>query len=233
MEKGFTIPIGENGFVRYIDHLGSDMNVLEAARTSYRGASKGEEKDKKLIAYLYKNRHTSPFEMANCTFNIKMPIFCMRQFVRHRTFRLNEVSARYTELPNEFYIPDKYRSQDKTDKQSSNETEELNHEAIQKLIAENSSECYWMYQELLKKGVAREMARMVLPVNIYTEIYVNCDLNNLFKFLTLRCDGHAQSEMQEIAQAMKTIAQELYPWSFQAYNNTKFTVETRKENYDT
>ncbi len=225
MEKGFEIPVVGNGYVRYIDHLGSDMSILEAARLSYKGASKGEVKDKRLILYLYKNRHTSPFEMVNITFNIKMPIFCMRQFVRHRTFRLNEVSARYTEMDEDFFVPDNYREQDKKNKQSSNESDEIHHEKAEGIIQANSEDGYAAYQELLGMGVAREMARFVLPVNINTEIFVNCDLNNLFKFLALRCDGHAQSEMQEIAKAMKTIAEELYPWAFDAYRRVKVTVE--------
>ena len=225
MEEGYEIPVVGNGYVRYVEHLGSDMSILKAARISYKGASKGEKKDKGLIMYLYKNRHTSPFEMVNITYNIKMPIFCMRQLVRHRTFRLNEVSARYTEMDEDFFVPDEYRVQDKKNKQSSVDSTELDHEEVQKIIQYNSDKAYRAYQDLLEKGVAREMARMVLPVNINTEIFVNVDLNNLFKFLALRCDGHAQSEMQEIAQAMKTIAEELYPWSFEAYNRTKITVE--------
>ncbi len=228
MKKGFTIPLWEDGYVRYIDHLGSDESIVEGARISYKAPSKGPEADKKLINFLYRNRHTSPFEHVNITMNIKMPIFCMRQFVRHRTFRLNEMSARYTELPNEFYIPDEYRSQDTKNKQGSNASAELNHEEIKKRIQYHCDKSYRLYEDLMEEGVAREMARMVLPVNIYTEIYVNVDLHNLLHFLRLRCDGHAQSEMQEIAQAMKTIAEELYPWSFEAYNKTQVTV-TQKE----
>lgn len=224
MEKGFTIPLWDHGYVRYIRHLGTDQSIVEGARISYGKPSKGEEADKKLIRYLYKNRHTSPFEHVNITFNIKIPIFIMRQFVRHRTFKLNELSARYTELPREFYIPDTYRSQSKINKQSSDASDELDHLHIQKMVTQQCQQAYAVYQGMLVNGVAREMARMVLPVNLYTEIYVNCDLHNLMHFLRLRCDGHAQSEMQELAQAMKTITEELYPWSMDAYNKTKVTV---------
>lgn len=225
MDKGFTIPLWDHGYVRYIDHLGSDQSIVEGARISYASPSKGEEADKKLIGYLYKNRHTSPFEHVNITFNIKMPIFCMRQFVRHRTFRLNEMSARYTQLPKEFYVPLEWRLQDTKNKQGSVETSEpFNHEGTTFVVDKFCEQAYELYESLLEDGIAREMARMVLPVNIYTEIYVNTDLHNLMHFLRLRCDGHAQSEMQEIAQAMKIIAQKLYPWTFEAYNKTKVTV---------
>ena len=105
MQQGHIINVLDHGFVRYVDHFGSDQRIVEAARISYKSPSKGEEADKKLIGYLYKNKHGSPFEMAGVTLNIKMPIFVMRQYVRHRIQSLNEVSARYTELPNEFYVP--------------------------------------------------------------------------------------------------------------------------------
>src|SRR5438093_1688934 len=127
IEKGHTINVLDHGFVRYVDHLGSDMRVVESARLSYKSPSKGEEADKKLLFYLWKNRHTSPFEMIKVTLNIKLPIFVMRQYVRHRMQNLNEVSARYTELPNEFYVPTKWRKQDTKNKQGSIDTEELNH----------------------------------------------------------------------------------------------------------
>src|SRR5689334_22691832 len=118
------IVVLDHGFVRYIDHMGTDQRIVEAARISYKSPSKGEEADRKLIGYLWKNRHLSPFEMCKITFNIKMPIFVMRQFVRHRMQNLNEVSARYTELPAEFYIPKRWRKQDTKNKQGSVEDKE-------------------------------------------------------------------------------------------------------------
>ena len=127
MEKGYTINVLDNvGFVRYIDHMGNDQRICEAARISYKAPSKGEEGDKKLINYLWKNKHTSPFEMVKLTLNIKMPIFVMRQYVRHRMQNLNEVSARYTELPDEFYIPKVWRKQDNKNKQGSLVEENFN-----------------------------------------------------------------------------------------------------------
>jgi len=224
MEKGYTIKCLDYGYVRYIDHLGSDRRIVEAARISYKSPSKGDEADKKLINYLWKNRHTSPFEMVKLTLNIKMPIFIMRQYVRHRMQNLNEVSARYTELPNEFYIPEKWRKQDAKNKQSSVQTEDLDNKALSDAFSLNCQRQYEFYQDLLKCGVAREMARMVLPVNIYTEIYTCWDLKNLLHFTQLRSDGHAQSEIQEYSNAIGLIVKELFPWTWEAYNKYKFQL---------
>lgn len=212
------------GFVRYIDHLGADQRIVEAARVSYGSPSKGEEADKKLLHYLFKNRHTSPFEQCSITFNIRFPIFLMRQFVRHRTFRLNEVSARYTELPDQFYRPKEWRAQDISNKQGSVSSPEIPKGECDFLMAEAYRTCYENYQALIDRGVAKELARIILPVGIYTEIYVNCDLHNLLHFLRLREDGHAQAEIQDVARAMKTIASELFPWTFEAFAKFKFKL---------
>ncbi len=221
MDKGHTIPVLDKGFVRYIDHMGSDERICEAARISYKSPSKGEEADKKLIEYLYKNKHTSPFEMVKVTLNMKMPIFVMRQYVRHRMQNLNEVSARYTELPSEFYIPERWRKQDTKNKQSSIDTTELEHEKLSYLLKVYCNSSYSTYQQLLDKGVAREMARMVLPVNIYTEIYSCWDMKNLIHFITLRDDAHAQWEIQQYGKAIKQIVIELFPWTMEAYEKGK------------
>lgn len=234
---GYTIPVLDHGFVRYIDHMGTDNRVLEAARISYKSPSKGEEADKKLLQYLWKNKHTSPFEMCKLTLNIKMPIFCMRQYVRHRMQNLNEVSARYTELPNEFYIPDKWRQQDTKNKQGSVEMSEqptlqlFNKDGSLKgyptatdALKEHCKNSYKLYQEMRNQGISREMARMVLPVNIYTEIYACWDLKNLLHFITLRDDGHAQAEIQEYSKAIKQICQELFPWTMEAYEKYKWKL---------
>lgn len=228
MEKGFTIKQPPHGYVRYIDHLGTDQRIVEAARVSYGGASKGEEADKKLLHYLFRNRHTSPFEQCNVTFNIKFPIFLMRQFVRHRTFRLNEWSGRYSELADEFFNPAVWRKQDTKNKQGSVEGE-LNQAYCSQVCSDSYLHCYGAYQELLGQGVAKEQARFVLPVGIYTEIYANCDLHNLLHFLRLRQDGHAQAEIQDVANAMREIAQQLWPWTFEAFSRFKFTVTDTTE----
>lgn len=224
MWKGHTIEIPPHGFVRYIDHLGTDLRIVEAARISYQSPSKGPEQDKKLLFYLYRNRHTSPFEQCSITFNIRMPIFVMRQFVRHRTFRLNEVSGRYSELPADFYVPAEWRGQAKSDKQGSESLAALPQHTAAEIMGKVCSDAYAAYQRLLELGVAKEMARFVLPVAIYTEIYVNCDLHNLMHFLTLRQSEHAQREIQDVVEAMRWIAAELFPWTFEAFETYELTM---------
>jgi len=237
-EKGLTIPVLDKGYVRYIDHLGDDKRIVETARISYKSPSKGEEQDKKLLHYLYKHRHTSPFESVNITFNIKMPIFVMRQFVRHRTFRLNEWSARYSEMADDFYIPSSWRMQDTKNKQGSLSDESFNPEIndiwycgdpttshTSKVVRELCATQYRVYKDMINAGIAKEMARVVLPVNLYTEIYVNCDLHNLMHFLTLRISDHAQYEIKMFAIAMKQIAEILFPWTFEAFDRYTWKLE--------
>ncbi|MEK6882841.1 MAG: FAD-dependent thymidylate synthase [Nanoarchaeota archaeon] len=250
--NGYTIPCLDHGFVRYIDHFGSDQRIVETARISYKSPSKGEEHDKKLLHYLYKNFHTSPMESCNITFNIKFPIFCMRQFVRHRTFRLNEWSGRYSELADEFYIPKNWRKQDAKNKQGSLQTQDFDqqggiipykdgqpdkngnlgvlltgtlNETFTNSVEDACKKCYSIYEMLLSSGVAKEMARIVLPVNLYTEIYVNCDVHNLMHFFRLRLDPHAQWEIREYAKAMFEIFEKLYPWCAEAYKKYTWVLK--------
>lgn len=227
MEKGYTIPVLDSGFVRYIDHMGSDERICEAARISYKAPSKGLEQDKKLLQYLWKNKHSSPFEMAKLTLNIKMPIFVMRQYVRHRMQNLNEVSARYTELPKDFYLPTQWRKQDTKNKQGS--IVGLFSEEQEKLftlkLLNHCEESYQLYQWMIQEGISREMARMVLPVNIYTEIYACWDLKNLLHFISLRDDSHAQSEVQKYAKAIKQICKDLFPYTIEAYEKYKWVLQ--------
>jgi len=222
MSYSKEIKVLDHGYVRYIDHMGSDDRILEAARVSYKSKGKGVEADKKLLKYLWKNKHTSPFEMCKVTLNIKMPIFIMRQYVRHRMQNLNEVSARYTELPNEFYVPEVWRKQDTKNKQGSVNDVDWDkcnyHENLNSLLKANNELCYKNYEDLLSRGVAREMARMVLPVNIYTEIYTCWDLKNLLHFVSLRQDSHAQLEIQQYSNAIKEILIDLFPWTMEAFN---------------
>ena len=227
MNKGFEIKVLDHGFVRYVDHMGTDLDIVEAARVSYHSPSKGDEADKKLLHYLYKNRHTSPFEMCKVKFNIKMPIFVMRQFVRHRMQNLNEVSARYTQLPNEFYIPEEWREQDTKNKQGSKFSAQginwqLHHKKVLEIACQHSYETYELF---LAAGIAKEMARFILPVNIYTEIYCCWDLKNLIHFFSLRDDPHAQWEHQQYGKAMKSICAELFPWVIEAYEKFKFEIK--------
>jgi thymidylate synthase (FAD) len=223
--KGWTIPVLDKGYVRLIDWMGTDERIVEAARISYKSPSKGADQDKKLLNYLYKNKHTSPFEMCKVTLNIKMPIFVMRQYVRHRMQNLNEVSARYTELPDEFYIPSKWRKQDIKNKQGSiGEFSDSENEYAAGVLKLQCETAYKQYKQYIENGVAREMARMVLPINIYTEIYCCWDLKNLLHFLQLREDSHAQFEIQEYAKAIKQIVSKLFPITIEAFDKYKWKI---------
>ena len=225
IERGYETKLLDHGFLRVVDWMGTDERIAESARISYKSPSKGAEQDEKLIHYLWKHSHLSPFEQCNITLNIKMPIFIMRQFVRHRTFRINEVSARYTELPAEFYIPEVWRKQDTKNKQGSDGEFSNNiNWAFSSDLSRHCEKTYEYYQSMIKNGVSREMARMVLPVNIYTEIYVNCDLRNLLNFVRLREDSHAQYEIQVYGKAIKSVLEELYPMTMRAYEKYKFQM---------
>jgi thymidylate synthase (FAD) len=193
------------GYCQVVDVLGTDMTPVKAARQSYRAELKGIEADTKLLHYLLKHGHTSPFEQASITWELRMPIFVMRQFVRHRTFRLNEESARYTEMRDDFYIPDSWRIQDTKNKQSSVEAIERSdgwHSLKTESVKGFCIDAFELYQNLIEGGVAREQARMVLPVNLMTAITVNIDLHNLIGFFKKRLAPSAQLEIQRLAQAM-------------------------------
>lgn len=243
MEKGFKIPVLDHGHVIYVDHMGSDSSICSAARVSYNkaGVIKTPEDDQKLINRLYRDKHTSPFEMAKVVMNIKMPIFIARQYIRHRMQNVNEVSARYTELPEEFYLPEKWRAQDTKNKQSSTILSEWDeprmlagklghsysgtlHDQFSEDLAAHCDESYKLYKSLLNSGVAREMARMVLPLNIYTEMRVCWDLKNLLHFVTLREDSHAQAEIQDYGRAIKSMMTDLFPMVMNAYEQYKFVM---------
>lgn len=236
MSGEIEIPVLDKGYVRYIDHLGSDLRAVEAARISYKSPSKGDEADKKLLFYLYKCGHSSCFEQNSITFNIKLPLFVMGQLVRHRMARLNSLSFRYTNPTDDFYIPQKWRKQDTKNKQGSLEDDQWEpkiihdsfnhhgHEDVSTCVSDHCAKSYELYMELVRSGVAREMARIVLPQNLYTEIYWNSDLNNLMKFFRLRLDVHAQFEMQIYARAMFAIFEQKFPWCAEAYRKYQFKI---------
>lgn len=209
-----------HGHVEYVDHYGSDLTVVNAARVSFGKASPEWQpgRDEMLVDYLAKNKHMSPFRHCAMTFRIKMPIFVMRQFVRHRVgVEINEISGRYSELPEEYYFPREWRKQATVNKQGSEGV-------LDEPIGEMMDECYGAavqhafkaYHQLLENGVAREMARMVLPVATYTEIFVTMSLEAIAHFCKLREDGHAQYEIREYANAMKAMTTEKFPVSFTA-----------------
>lgn len=222
IKPGDAIKVLDHGFVRYLQHAGSDTMICNAARISYQSAARSPEDDEKLLAYLWRNKHTSPFEMAKLYLNVKMPIFVMRQWVRHRMQNLNEVSARYTQLPSEFYIPEKWRAQDTKNKQGSIASDEIAHDQFTSALRVHCRESYHLYEEMLRHGIAREMARMVLPLNIYTEIVCCWDLKNLLHFITLREDAHAQAEIVDYAKAIKSILVECFPITMKVFERYKF-----------
>ena len=233
MAPGYTIDIYNHGHVTLLDFLGDDIRIAETARTSYRNKEiKSEEENKKLIKYLFLNRHTSPFEQCNISFEIKMPIFCMRQFVRHRTFRLNEWSGRYSELPDENYYPAVWRRQlpKGKNKQGSEKDYDKQWNSYNNAVTATAFEhCRLAYSQLLERGVAKELARIVLPLAIFTQIHVNCDLHNLLHFLYLRTDEHAQLELQELALAMLQIVEDLFPITCELFQYYKPEMMIREQ----
>ncbi len=216
LDKGSVILVDCTPRLCPIDRT-CEYAAIRAARVSYGLGLKTPEADAGLLNYLIRNYHTSPLEMIVLSFRIKIPIFIARQLVRHRTFSFNEYSMRYSEANDEFYLPEKLHGQCDTNKQgsSSNEIDELYLNKI-RLSCDRS---YTTYRELINAGVSRETARGVLPTNIYTEMYCSVNLNNLFKFLRLRMDSHAQWEIQELARAMHTLAKQILPDAMNAYDN--------------
>ena len=182
------IDVLDHGFVRLVDSMGSDLSVVRSARVSYDAEWRtGEDagKDEKLIRYLIKNRHTSPFESATFTFEVKAPIFVFRQWHRHRTWSFNEVSARYSELPDEFYVPalGQITTQSTSNKQMRTTKINKNADVIERRIRTNNNRSFETYRYLLEDGCPRELARTVLPVGTYSHMFATVDLHNLFHFL--------------------------------------------------
>lgn len=218
-----TLPCLDKGFVRLVDYMGGDARIVQSARVSYGAGTKTVREDQGLINYLMRNHHTSPFEQVSLTFHAKMPIFVARQWIRHRTARLNEISGRYSVLQDEFYTPSpsEVRKQSSRNKQgrSDERLEEADEKAVISQFSEEQTSLYAGYEDYLNKGVARELARINLPVSLYTEWYWQIDLHNLFHFLRLRLDDHAQYEIRVYAEAMAQCAQAVAPMAYQAFEN--------------
>lgn len=210
------IKLLDRGFVRLVDFMGGDLAVVQSARVSYAAESKGEEADRKLINYLLKNDHMTPFEQSVFKFHVSCPIFVMRQWIRHRMASYNEISGRYTEVKDEFYIPTVWRGQDLKNKQGSVAANVPNEE-LTRLLDSQVRACYETYQKLLKLGAAREMARMILPLNGYTQFYWTINARSLMNFISLRADAHAQWEIQKYAEALASFFEEKMPWTFSAF----------------
>lgn len=211
------------GFVEYVQHMGDDLTIVNAARVSF-GKQKSalDARDEKLIKYLITNKHTSTLEHNVVTFRFKVPLFVRGQHHRHRTWSYNEISRRYTEENLQFYEPASFRTQHKSNRQASNE-DQVNPVIWPDLADPDYGTCAAeairnhhktsldLYNKLIKEGVCREQARGVLPQNLYTEYYGTTNLNNLIKFIKLREDSHAQWEIQQVARACREIATELWP----------------------
>ena len=218
LDKEFRVL--DHGFVRLVDYLGGDARITQAARVSYGEGTKTLREDGALIDYLLRNKHTSPFEQVILTFHVKMPIFVARQWIRHRTARLNEISGRYSVMRDEFYLPDpsEVRYQSRRNKQGrGEEVPEALRERVIRSLQEEARRAYANYEDLLEEGVARELARINLPLSLYTELYWQIDLNNLFHFLRLRLDWHAQYEIRAYGDVMARLAQAVAPRAFEAF----------------
>lgn len=222
IENGKEIRVLDKGFVRLEDRMGGDLSVVRAARVSYKSEPKTPEEDAKLIAYLIKHHHGTPFEHAVFQFHVKLPIFVARQWIRHRMSSYNETSFRYREAPEEFYVPERWRKQDKKNKQGSVvESPELQHEDLSKALTVANEADMFLYRQMLNCGVAREMARMVLPTNLYTEWYWTVNARALMHFITLRSENHAQWETRQYSHALAKIMSEAMPLTWGAFDAVK------------
>ncbi|HJO88401.1 MAG TPA: FAD-dependent thymidylate synthase, partial [Alphaproteobacteria bacterium] len=224
----------DHGFIRVIDYMGDDGAVVQAARVSYGRGTKKASEDRGLIRYLIRHRHTTPFEMCEIKFHVKLPIFVARQWIRHRTANVNEYSARYSILDKEFYIPvpEQMATQSSANHQGRGEALEGEEAArALELLREDAETCYRHYEEMLnegegdnlvdpeKKGLARELARMNLTLNTYTQWYWKIDLHNLMHFLSLRADPHAQYEIRVYAEAMLDCLKRWVPLVYEAFTD--------------
>ena len=208
-------PVLDKGFIRLVDYMGGDERVVQSARVSYGTGTRTYREDAALIDYLMRNSHTSPFEQVILTFHVKLPVFVARQWIRHRTARLNEISGRYSVLKDDFYVPapEDVAAQSADNKQGRSE-EALDPALAEKVrasLAEGQKEAYAAYSALVEEGIARELARINLPLSLYTEWYWQIDLHNLFHFLELRLDAHAQKEIRLYAEVLLEIAKKVAP----------------------
>ena len=212
--------VHQHGFVRLLEVMGDDEEVVNAARISYGKGTKKFSETRNLIRYLMRHKHTSPFEMCEVKFHLKLPIFVMRQLVRHRTANINEYSGRYSEMSDEFYIPedDYIQKQSKTNNQGrGDESEE---KGLVKFEMNRSADgAYHAYQHMLNYDIARELARTVLPVSNYTECIWKIDLHNFFHMVQLRSDSHAQKEIQDFSNAMYSLVEPHFPICCEAFED--------------
>jgi thymidylate synthase (FAD) len=217
-----AIKVLDHGLVRLVEHMGSDLSIVRNARVSYDAewrAGEDEGKDAKLLNYLIKNRHTSPFESCVFTFEVKAPIFVFRQWHRHRTWSFNEISARYAELPEEYYVPElaQITTQSASNKQMRTDEQNADSEKIQGIIRNQGYDAFHEYKHMLELGCPREIARSVLPVGTYSHMFATVDLHNLMHFLKLRLHSHSQYEIRVYAEAMLKLIEPIVPYSVAAF----------------
>lgn len=222
------IKLLDHGHVRLVDHMGDDLSISRNARVSYDAewrAGEDEGSDARLINYLYKNRHNTPFESVTFTFDVKAPIFVFRQWHRHRTQSYNELSARYKQLPAEMYVPalDQITTQHTDNKQMRTTEQHPKAQEMQELIDQCNDAAYRTYEYLLGEGVPRELARGVLPLNTYSHMFCTMNLHNLFHFLALRDHPHAQHEIRIYARAMLELIEPIVPVAVAAFK--KYTLK--------
>ena len=228
------IPVLDHGFVRVIDYMGDDAAVVQAARVSYGKGTRQARDDAGLINYLMRHRHTTPFEMCEIKYHVKLPVFVARQWIRHRTANVNEYSARYSILDKEYYVPapDQLSSQSRANRQGRGEVLEGEEaERVLALLRDDAERCHAHYAEMLneneagetmdanRQGLARELARMNLTLNTYTQWYWKMDLHNLMHFLSLRSDPHAQYEIRVYAAAILGTLERWMPITCEAFVN--------------
>jgi len=230
---GKEFQVLDHGFIRVVDFMGDDLSVVQAARVSTGTGTKGDEKDRKLLNYLMKHQHTSPFEQCEIKLHVKLPIFVARQWIRHRTGHVNEFSARYSEIGenHNFYIPSSERilGQDKMNKQrSAGEINITTKENYRKEVKYITDTAYQSYNYAISKGISRELARIILPVNMYTEWYWKQDLHNLLHFLRLRMAEDAQWEIRQYANVIgNEIVANWVPWTWEAFKKHRLSGEEK------
>lgn len=228
--RGMEIKIHDVGYIRLLDWMGGDRDIEDAARMSYGKGTTKRQDTGALIDYLWRNGHASPFEMCSIKFNVRLPIFVMRQWGRHRTSKINEMSLRYSEAVDLYYHPEEWRANTSPNKQVSHYAGDELREKQDLTYSESLEASHNAYNDLLHYDTAREMARMVLPVSNYTEIVWKMDLRNLLGFLQQRLDSHAQKEIRDYAEAIKEIVRLWVPYTWSAFEN--HTLKALKLSFD-
>ena len=223
LDQALHVP--SHGFVRLVDYMGSDQSIVQAARVSYGAGTKSVREDRGLIRYLLRHDHTTPFEMVVLKFHIKAPIFVIRQLMRHRTASINEESGRYSIMKEEFHEPSPgdvgYQSKDNKQGRSVDEVPPVVVQRFLDLLKQDRETAYAHYEQFLQDNVARELARIVLPLSLYSEFYWQMNLHNLLHFLRLRMDPHAQKEIRDYANRVAECVRAVAPIAWEAFEEYK------------